>query len=74
MKTQKPLPLESKIQTGYTEDGRIDMATTEGVKLFEEECIAKGISFQSSPLPDREANTRELSNRRSGRWSSGSLW
>lgn len=50
---------ESKV-SGYTEDGRVDMLTMKGIELFEEECIKKGIKFTRMPLPDREANTRDL--------------
>ena len=36
-------------ETGYTEDGRIDMATVEGYRIFRQECDKVGIILPRRP-------------------------
>ena len=36
-------------ETGYTEDGRIDMATVEGYRIFRKECKDIGIILPRRP-------------------------
>ena len=50
LKKEKLKPKEVTItETGYTEDGRIDMATVEGYRIFRKECKDIGIILPRRP-------------------------